>query len=282
MKGTKDGKDPVRINKLSYTPCVKTYTPGNKNGEDVEDDAVIAGSFKRLKAKLNTKFEETDDLTKEREITTKVFTLDEDGQPKEEKVTCMKELRDLVTYNSVVRFAIEFNKIWIKNTADAKGFKECSISARVLQIFVVEKGIKGKMQQELSFVFGGPSKTEDTDDEKSEAGSGSDHEEKVPVKSTTKKGSNDSNKKKNKKDSDDEESDKEDSGNDSENGSGNESASPKPKKNTTKPVKTTGKKPTKPARDDEKSESEESEEEVSTPPAKGKGKDKGGKPVKKK
>jgi hypothetical protein len=260
MKMSTDGKSPEAIKLLKFTKCVKTYVPGGKDDDSDETGVPIEGSFKRFKAKLNTKFVKDADLTKERELTTRVFTNDDDGNVQQEDVTCMEDMRKFVTWNSVVRVAIEFTKLWVNRNAKDK-VRECSISAKILQIYVVEKG-KSTMKHELSFVFGGaaaPTKhSSDESDKKSESGSGSDSEseseEKTPVKAASKK--NNTN-----KDSDDE----------SEKNSDDEHESPKATKSA-KSTKTTGK-TQKQAESEEDSEedsevTESESEEESTPPAK--------------
>ena len=160
------------IKKIKYVSSVRdaVVADDDDKADDDEDNeksekAEKKENYKRIKVRLDTVFENTKDNKEkkgnpaaDRKIKTRFFLMDEDGNPNEEPepITTLAEARKLLTYNSVVRFALDINKVWVKKTGDQKlnGAKECSYTVKCLQVMIVERSTNQTGSQLVRNVFG--------------------------------------------------------------------------------------------------------------------------------
>jgi hypothetical protein len=171
VKTDEKGK-PVSLKSLKYSTCVKEFDPSLLGDEDADDEdedggdadntkkkGKAADKYKRLKVKLATVYnKDITDKDAEKEIKTKVYINDGNGNPKKtpENVTNMEQLRKLFTWNSTIQFALEFNKFWVMKNPDSETkVRKCSIGAKCIQIYISELAEYTSVSQELgSGVFG--------------------------------------------------------------------------------------------------------------------------------
>jgi len=148
----KDGDKKNMIKKVKYVPAVRNAFA------DVDDEETTNGkekkeNYQRIKVRLDTVFDSTQDKDATKKIKTRFFLTDEEGNPKSEQepATTITEARKLLTYGCTARFALEINKVWVKRNADAKlgNMRECSYTMKCLQAMITERS-KGTAVQALA------------------------------------------------------------------------------------------------------------------------------------
>ena len=166
-----DGK-PKPFKNLKYIPCVREFTPGEGDDDNASDDGSDGEhAYKCVKVRISTKWDGNASKDAEKEIDTNVYLLNEKGQHEKQTVKTMEDLRALVTWKSVIRLALDFNKFWVMKCVEKDGcggrYRKCGMSIKCSAIFIEEKGPTFSRNTTLGTgVFGNyGSDTEDSESE---------------------------------------------------------------------------------------------------------------------
>ena len=155
-------KDKERtLDNLSYSPCITECDPEAGAGRPTDPQKV----YRRVKVKLATLFKENRDENEPQQITTKVFTCDENGDPnpEPENVNTLEDLRKLLVWKSTAKFAIEVTRFWAAKSLETKGktkLRKCGITLKCLQMCITQKPTTVNVPTALSSAVFGSKKTD--------------------------------------------------------------------------------------------------------------------------
>lgn len=158
------------LDHLSYTPCISECDPESLAGRPSDPQKV----YRRVKLRLSTVWKENRGEDEPQQITTKVFTCDDNGDPKPEpeNVNTLADLRALLVWKCTVKFAIEVTKFWAAKTVESKGkhkFRKCGVTLKCLQMCITQAPTSINVPTALSSAVFGSKKASDTIKHESDA-----------------------------------------------------------------------------------------------------------------
>ena len=218
----KTSKSP-KSSSISYSKCIKEYTPNSNNDDDDDDDKDESEDedenkehLYRIKAKIEIKSKWDSknnkiDNTIETEITTKVY----DNKKKQIKIKTLDDLRNQLKYGATVALQIDLVKTFLGVNKITGTDKRLLCHTLVLkQVMIINPGSGGGVNKIVSAsVFNGMmgknnSSDEDSDDDDSDNDKKKNNKNAKKNDSSDEESDSDKKKKKSKKnDSSDEESD---------------------------------------------------------------------------
>lgn len=124
----------IPLKKLRYFPVIKISNPDYK---------IV---YERVKVNLDIPFIEGIDLNAPRKIKTAVFLPVDMTKPvnervfkkKPEVITCLDDIRKIFYRGCLVQFTLQINKMWVHKKTLSKGERECGITIKCLQMFILD------------------------------------------------------------------------------------------------------------------------------------------------
>lgn len=158
-----DKMPPLKKNeKWAYNTIVKEPFEDDDTDNKNENNKKYP-KFKSFKARLETSYPE-------KEITTPVFMMNDNGQPEKLDIKTVTDLTEYFTWGCTAKFGIQVYKIWANKVADSR-IRKFGVILRIKQIYITQKRKKMNGADEFNqFVFSDDivvktKKHEDDDDE---------------------------------------------------------------------------------------------------------------------
>jgi hypothetical protein len=142
----------ITLKSLKYKNAVKIKIPESKNEEDGAD---LKESYKRIKIAFNTMKQTSDEIKAKvpKIITTEVYTLNAEQALKQEKITCVDDISNVLCYKSTAVFVLEITKIWAMLALNGERNRDCSYSVKCVKILVLDSPKKNVQRVMSANVF---------------------------------------------------------------------------------------------------------------------------------